>query len=258
LENSTTSIGAHRQKSWPKRLAVVLSVLAAILVAAVLAFLIYASDYYHALDSNEVYETSTTEVMVEHESNYLSFGPSAAEHALLFYPGAKVEYLSYAPLMHEIAQDGYLCIVVEMPFNLAILDVNAADSIMARYPDVKNWWIGGHSLGGLSASHYASQNASKLDGLVLLGSYSIDDLSDTELSVVSIYGSNDTILTYDMVVSGRELMPTQYKEQIIEGGNHAYFGNYGDQEGDGKANITPDEQWNMTADIVSDEMAKSY
>lgn len=80
----------------------------------------------------------------------LVFDPSA-KAGLLFYLGGKVEYTAYSPLMRACAEQGILCVLVKMPCNLAILDMNAADGIAVQYPEIEDWYIGGHSLGGAMA-----------------------------------------------------------------------------------------------------------
>ena len=130
--------------------------------------------------------------------------------------------------------------LIEMPFNLAVLHIKAAEGVYSHFPDIDTWYIGGHSLGGAMASSYADKASTKLSGIILLGAYSV---SDTSIPTVAIYGSND------MVLDKTKLNPSQ-PQLIIEGGNHANFGNYGDQEGDGVATITREEQQQQTVDSV--------
>ncbi len=82
---------------------------------------------------------------------------------LIFYPGGKVEYTAYQPLMAACAERDILCVLVEMPFNLAVFDINAADGIQEQYPEVGHWYIGGHSLGGSMAASYLSKHTEKFD-----------------------------------------------------------------------------------------------
>lgn len=143
--------------------------------------------------------------------------------AFVFYPGAKVEYSAYAPLMRDLAERGYLAVVVQMPFNFAFFDINAADRVRADFPDVGTWWVGGHSLGGSMAAQYAVDHAGDgtLDGLVLLGSYSASDLSSTNLGAISLYGSNDQVLNRAKLEDNADLLPKGAETVEIEGGNHA-------------------------------------
>ncbi len=250
----TDQEASARPRRWTKRLAIIFAAIASLIVLGLIAFFVYASIYYHDLDTENVYQISTTEIPVTQGSNYLAFGDTDSDSALVFYPGAKIEYSAYSPLMRELAAKGHLCVVVEMPFNFAFLDSDAARDVMNQFPLVSRWWIGGHSLGGAMAADYVAAHPSEFEGLLLLGSYSASDLSATDLSVYSIYGSNDLVLNMDSLVTSRGFMPNEYSEQIIEGGNHAYFGNYGEQEGDGKATISAQEQQVQTAQIANEAM----
>lgn len=138
-----------------------------------------------------------------------------------------------------------------MPANLAVLDMNAADGIQDEFQQITKWYIGGHSLGGSMAASYLSKNAEAYDGLILLASYSTADLSMLELSGLSIYGSNDQVLNAEKYQENKRNLPQKSKELVIEGGSHAYFGVYGEQEGDGKAEITNQEQIKITAEAIS-------
>lgn len=45
-------------------------------------------------------------------------------------------------------------------------------------------------------------------------------------------------------------MPKQHYERVIKGGNHAQFGSYGVQQGDGVATISGDDQINRTVALI--------
>ena len=140
---------------------------------------------------------------------------------------------------------------VEMPFNLAVFDISAADGIQENYPEIKEWYIGGHSLGGSMAAAYLGDNIESYDGLVLLGSYSTEDLKDSGLEVLSIYGSEDEVLNKEKYDECKSNLPQDFCERIIDGGCHAYFGMYGEQEGDGSATVTNEEQMNITSKEIA-------
>ena len=120
----------------PRKLVVVLAALAILLCVLAAAFFAYASDSYHDLDANHRNLVSTETLPVQQGDNYLAFGDPNAAVGLVFYPGAKVEYSAYAPLMRDLAERGYLAVVVQMPFNFAFFDINAADRVRADFPDV--------------------------------------------------------------------------------------------------------------------------
>ena len=238
-----------------KYLKIVLAILTTILVLS-LGIFMYASDYYHATTEALAQTHSSQTVTVTTPSDDLMiFEPEHAKAGFIFYPGGKVEYTAYAPLLHELAEEGILCALVKMPLNLAVLDINAADGIQALYPEIQNWYIGGHSLGGSMAASYLAKHQDKYNGLVLLGAYSTSDLSDTDLDVISIYGSNDQVLNTEKYETYKDNLPTDFTEFIIDGGSHAYFGTYGLQEGDGIATISNEEQIDITADLLLEHMA---
>jgi alpha/beta superfamily hydrolase len=137
-----------------------------------------------------------------------------------------------------------------MPANLAVFDVNAADDIGEMYPDIENWYIGGHSLGGAMAAFYVEKHSKNFSGLILLAAYSTADLSDSGLSVVSIYGNRDEVLDRDKYEKCLPNLPDTAEEVVIEGGCHSYFGSYGMQEGDGEPTITREEQMAQTVEAI--------
>lgn len=223
-----------------------------LLLAGIIMFgFYYVNDYYHALETDiEAYQTEKIVNVEVSEDDTIVCIPEKATAGMIFYPGGKVEYTAYLPLMKACASNGILCVLVEMPFNLAVLDINAADGIQQKYSEISNWYMAGHSLGGSMAASYIGGNADEYDGLILLGSYSTEDLKDTELKVLSIYGSEDKVMKRDNYIENIENMPTNFEEEILQGGNHAGFGMYGAQEGDGKATLSNEEQILMTADII--------
>ena len=152
--------------------------------------------------------------------------------------------------MEALASEGILCVLVEMPFRLAVLDMNAAEGIPAAFPEVERWYLGGHSLGGSMAASYLASHTEDFDGLILLGSYSTADLSESGLSVLSVYGSEDGVLNREKYAEYKPNLPEGFTETVIEGGNHAYFGVYGEQEGDGTATVTPAEQLERTVEAI--------
>ena len=224
-----------------------------IILALVIACAIYLGDYYRAdMEKIENFtEQSVIEIQTD-ENGYLIFEPEQIENGLIFYPGGKVEHTAYIPLMEALASKGTLCILVKMPFRLAVFDSNAADGLQENYPEVESWYLGGHSLGGSMAASYLSKHAESFDGLILLGSYSTADLSDLDVKVLSIYGSEDWVLNNENYDKNKENLPDDFKEVIIDGGCHAYFGMYGAQEGDGVPGITNEEQIARTVEAIDE------
>ena len=235
----------------------IISVLAIILLVCVSACGIYLADFYHAdMEAISSYACENEVEMKTNQNGYLILEPELADKGFIFYPGGKVENTAYVPLMKELASEGILCVLVEMPFNLAVFDINAAEGIQEQYPQIEEWYIGGHSLGGSMAASYLAEEADDYEGLVLLGSYSTSDLSETELEVLSIYGSEDMVLNQEKYEENKVNLPSDFTEIIIDGGCHAYFGMYGAQEGDGTPSITNEEQIAQTVDAIMNMMQK--
>ncbi len=224
----------------------------AVIVGLVVFCVIYLSDYYYAdMEAINAFMTDTTVERQVLDDNMIAYVPECTEVGFIFYPGGKVEYLAYEPLMRALASEGILGILIEMPFNLAVLDVNAAEGVQELFPDIERWYIGGHSLGGSMAASYLSENTDDFAGMILLGSYSTADLSEESLHILSIYGSEDKVLNQQKYSENKSKLPEDFTEQVIEGGCHAYFGMYGFQEGDGVPTISNEEQIALTSEAVA-------
>lgn len=238
-----------KKKSFLRRVCLVLLALLLVLGIGTAA---YANDYYHADAAVQADLVSGDTVTVSQLGEDWVFSPAGTpQTGLIFYPGGKVEYTAYAPLLHKLAERGVLCVLVKMPLNLAVLNANAADGLAAQLPEVEHWYIGGHSLGGAMAASYAASHADELDGLVLLAAYSTADLNGTGLRVFSAYGSMDGVLNRDKYEADRPNLPADTTEWIIEGGCHAGFGAYGAQDGDGTPTISGEEQIAQTTDQLA-------
>ena len=222
---------------------------AAALTAVFVVFGVYVSIYYRADESVKKYlEAEPGSVRVE-QTGYGWFldGPSE-ENAMIFYPGAKVDEVAYIPIMYQFAEEGMDVCLVKMPFHLAVFGINKADEVMPQY-DYENWYIGGHSLGGAMGASYAAGHSDELRGVVLLAAYATKKLDDS-LKEIVVYGSEDGVLRMKKLEEGRSFAPKKYIEHVIEGGNHAQFGNYGEQKGDGTGLISAKEQQAETVRAV--------
>lgn len=233
-----------------KRIAIVIMV---VLLAMVGGCAWYVNDYYHVTDRDGAMSDTPAVRVVKTSTGYLYDGPGE-DTALIFYPGAQVQDIAYAPLLKELAENGVDCYLVHMPGNLAIFGVNKAEEVLQEAADgdgsYEHWYLAGHSLGGAMAASFAATHSGELEGLIFLGAYSTKDLSGTDLKVLSLYGSDDLVLNRENLSESHGLMPTDFTESVIEGGNHAQYGDYGMQKGDGTATITAEEQ----RDIVTEKI----
>lgn len=243
----TGARSAGRRRKLARALAVALAV-------ALVAAAVYLNTSYAAGDEAYVALTSDAAVQVTvQDDGDLVFEPAegAANGAgLIFYPGGKVEPQAYAPLMRAAAERGFTCVLVRFPFNLAVFDPNAASGEEEAFPQVSRWYIGGHSLGGAMAAAYAADHAGDFRGLLLCGAYATKDLGTSGLAVTSVYGTDDGVLNRDAYAKNRGNIP-QAAEDVIEGGCHSYFGDYGLQDGDGTPTISRDEQIARTVDDLA-------
>lgn len=221
-------------------------ILVLILALGTVAFFWYVSDYYPAEDVALEVLAGDSGITVQNDLTILS--PAApSDTAIIFYPGAKVEAEAYLPLLDQIRRTGVTCILVHMPFRMAIFDADAAEEVMEQFPDVRHWYLAGHSMGGAMASAFAADHSDEVDGLILLGAYIYGDYPDEK--TLTVYGSlNQSVEDH-----------IDYTENIveIEGGNHAQFGNYGPQKGDAPAEITAEEQQRQTVEAIEDFLART-
>lgn len=216
-----------------------IGILALILALCAGVFFWYASDYYRAEDVALEVMAQDSGISVQDNLTILSTSVPS-DTAIIFYPGAKVEAAAYLPLLDKIRQTGVTCILVDMPFHMAIFDSNAAQDVMEDFPEYSHWYIAGHSMGGAMASQFAASHPDEVDGLILLGAYIYGDYSPQD--TLTIYGSLNQSVEDKL----------DYTENVVEiqGGNHAQFGNYGPQKGDLPATISAEEQQNQTVDVI--------
>lgn len=219
--------------------------LAALVILAVLGFVIWAETPLGPMPEAISAMASDGSVMVE-QNDVIVFSPEGANptEGLVFYPGARIDPRSYAPAMRALAAQGFLVVVTPMPLNLAVLDSDRAAEVMAEFPEVERWAVGGHSLGGAMAAAFVASDPSAVRGLVLWAAYpsSGDDLSAWEGRVTSVSATDDGLTTPDDIVRTAPLLPEDTDLVVIQGGNHAQFGWYGDQRGDGVASISREDQ----------------
>ena len=230
-----------RHKKWIVAGGIVLLILA--ILAGV--FFWYVSDYYRAEDV--ALEVMAQDSGITVQDNLTILSPTyPTDTAIIFYPGAKVEAEAYLPLLDQIRQTGVACILVHMPFRMAIFDANAAEEVISQFPEFQHWYIAGHSMGGAMASQFASDHPDQVDGLILMGAYIYGDYPDEK--TLTIYGSlNQSVEDH-----------IDYTEKIVEiaGGNHAQFGNYGPQKGDLPAAISAEEQQKQTVEAIEAFLAQ--
>ena len=158
--------------------------------------------------------------------------PSGA--GLVFQPGARVDPRAYVGVLTPVAAAGHLVVIVKQPLGIAFLASGASRSIIAEYPQVRAWAVGGHSLGGVVAAQDAAAAPGRVRGLVLWAAYPVSSLAGrTDLAVTSVSGAADALATPQDIAAHRADLPPDTRYAVIDGAVHAYFGDYGEQPGDG-------------------------
>ncbi len=223
--------------------------LAAVLVVAVVGFLAWTrlARYPAFPEATALAQTAQT------PQGWYAFQPAQPVNTgFIFYPGGLVDPAAYAPLMKALSDQGILTVIVPMPLDLAIFGVNKAADVMAAYPEIKRWIISGHSLGGSMAAEFVKGHPAAVAGIAFMAAYPADatNLSSLPLTVVSVRGSNDGLATEPKLQNSLKNLPADTKMITIEGGNHAQYGNYGPQAGDGIATISREEQQQQTVSAV--------
>lgn len=179
------------------------------------------------------------------EGIVLERADGASDVGLVFIPGAKVDPWGYAALLQGLAEDGVTVVITRPWLNLAFFDPRGLDSSTSAAPDVDAWAVGGHSLGGVRAC----QLAPDADALVLFAAYCANDLSDSDLPVLSLSGSEDGLSTPEKIEEARPQLPADAEFVQIDGASHASFGDYGPQAGDGTPSISDED---MRAEVTDE------
>lgn len=235
---------ARKEKSKGKRIRRRM-IPALLLAAVILTWCLYTADYYRA-DAAALQAMESNDIRITRTSYGWYFdGPSETD-ALVFYPGGKVEETAYAPLLSLLAENGIDVCLVKMPFHLAIFGANTAERVMKEH-SFEKWYIGGHSLGGAMAAAFAEKH--DLDGVVLLAAY---PTGPVEEPMLLLCGSEDGVVNRERVSNAAEYGSVE--EHVLDGGNHAQFGNYGTQKGDGSPGITAEEQQDETVRLILEWM----
>jgi len=239
---------------WKRLLLVVLVILA----LAVSGFVVWAETPLAPMPEALAALQSDDQVQVASENGWSVFRATTETPTtgFIFYPGGRVDASAYAPQLHAIADQGYLVVLTPMPFNLAVFGINQASAVIAAYPDIQHWAIGGHSLGGSMAARFVQSSPSAVQGLVFWASYPDINLSQFNLTVASISGTMDGLSTPDKIATSVAMLPPDTEFVAIDGGDHAQFGWYGEQPGDNAASISRDEQQAQTVQATVALLAK--
>lgn len=231
-----------------------------LLIIVIIIFIILSAGAFFLLQSNPAKPEALS--LLENENIFVDeWGRLIAEpennqkrSGIIFYPGGNIKGEAYLPLASSLSNKGYKVIIVPMPFDLAVFNKDAAIDVINKYNNIDRWLLSGHSLGGAMAADLITKHSEKFSALILLASYPSQnsDLSSTDLEVLSITASKDNVLNQEKYTNSKKNLPSDTVYGSIEGGNHAQFGQYGSQKGDGKATISSEEQIKQTVNIIDD------
>ncbi|MGI9822417.1 alpha/beta hydrolase [Agromyces sp. Marseille-Q5079] len=239
---TTTAAPRPDRTSTGRRAVRVIVAVIAVLALVVVGFLIWAKTVMQGERPASLEAWTDDRVSITSYDDSIVMAPvdAASDRGLVFIPGAKVDPYAYmAKLVDAVAETGTTVVITKPTLNLAFFDQRPLDTFTSHAPDVTEWYVGGHSLGGVRACMMAADE--DVAGIVFFGSYCADDVSDTDLAVLSISGSDDGLSTPDKIEGSAHLLPADATFVEIEGANHASFGDYGVQPGDGVATASDDE-----------------
>ena len=193
------------------------------------------------IPTGETLEAGVT-VTLEPQNFILAKPVSPNGIVFVFYPGGRVPAQSYEFLARALAAQGVTVAIPVMPLELAVISPNRAsevrDALEASGLKITKFVVGGHSLGGAMAAKYAFSNP--VNGLILMGAYSVDDLTGKSFKVLDLAAEHDGLATLQKVNDGLTKLPAGSKVDMIPGGVHAFFGRYGSQSGDGSPTVARD------------------
>jgi hypothetical protein len=153
----------------------------------------------------------------------------------VFIAGARVDPAAYADKLRGLADAGVTVVIARPTLNFAIFELRPLSVFEGLAPDsgVTQWYVGGHSLGGVRACQYAADAPpGAVAGVILFGSYCAADLSQSTLPVLTLSATRDGLSTPATIAAASHLLPRDAQLVHLPGADHAQFGDYGPQPGD--------------------------
>lgn len=230
------------------------------LITTIIGFLTWAHVIYVAdrQATLEVFRSGT--VSVSEHDRAIIISPSGAEtlpntRAVVFYPGARVDPYSYLPPLAQLSEaTGVRVVIARVALNLALTDTRAVTDLAGLAGGADQIIVSGHSLGGVQACLKADQDVTHL---ILLASFCANNLSQRDdLRVLTILGSEDALTDMNQVDEAASLLPDGASRVIVDGANHASFGAYGPQAGDGVATISHKEMTERLVEEIAEFLAE--
>ncbi len=232
------------------------------LLATIVGFLAWAHTVYAAdrAATIEVFRSSQVEVVDRDRAIIItpaSEETALADTVLVFYPGGRVDPYAYLPpLAHTAEHMGLRVVIAKAPLNLAIADTREIEQLALLAGPHTTIATGGHSLGGVRACLQATSPL--VSHLVLLASYCANDLTSRgDLAVLTVLGSLDGLTDAAQVAEAGALLPGEPQTMTIRGANHASFGAYGPQSGDGPSKTSPERMHEQLTEILGTFLSQS-
>jgi hypothetical protein len=244
----------------------IIKIIAAIVIFVPLlmyGWLLYSTKVNLASPTQEALAALVEDDAVRVETgDWLVMRPATSEPkaGLILYPGANCDIRGYASVLRSVAAQGYLVIAVSMPFDFSIFSPNKADEVRAAYPEISQWVIAGHSMGGAMAARFAFLNEENLAGLILWDSYppAANSLADSKLPVVHVHRATLEGLAPQSFTEMKYLFPANSQWVPVPGGLHMYFGSFngGGYQETWEAGIERDAQHAIIVTATLDGLAQ--
>ncbi len=230
---------------------IVISVVVLVLLL-VLTLSVFASTSYTALD--EMYDAlsiiENEEVTFYEDRDELRYTVTNPKKNIIIVPGGLVTPDSYGYLAYSLALEGFNVTIAKAPFNLAILNQWIGKEFLSD--ELDNVVIG-HSLGGVTASMVFS-GSNQVSVMMFLGSYPIKDVSDKD--TLFLAAEHDLGMDPEAFNDSMKYVNDNNTVINIDGGNHAQFGWYGPQKGDGEAEMETITQQNLVVGYIIDYLTE--
>lgn len=246
-----TAVGARRVRRRHRARTVVAGIVV-VLILLVVGFLAWANTPMMGVRAQAIDAWTNPAIQITDEGDSILLAPTgvASGQGLVFIPGARVDPYAYMYKLSGAVENGLTVVITKPTLNLAFFDMRPLSTFTRHAPSVDQWFVGGHSLGGVRACQLADSPA--VSGLLLFGSYCANNLSQTSLKVLSIGGGNDGLSTPAKIAAAKHLLPDSAHFVEIAGMDHAQVGDYGAQPGDNPASISdPRARAELTNAITS-------
>ena len=246
------SVRAEKQRLRRRRIRITGWTALSSLLVAIVGFLVYFHIVFVAERDKtlEVYRDESVEVTLVDGSVVMTPAEETATSGILYFPGARVDPFSYLYPLSDVAASGTAVVVMDPLMNMALFDQRSLDELVAVAPEITSWTLAGHSLGGVRACMLADDP--RVTHLVLFASFCANDLSAADLDVLLVQGDRDGLIDTNAVKESLRLLPPgRFEERVIEGANHASFGTYGVQPGDGVSTLSAADMRSVITEIVS-------